>query len=201
MSDLSERLIQERKRLGATQGALATAGRVARSAQANYEAGNRQPDADYLAGVAELGVDVLYVVTGRRAGEIDLTVLGMCEAALRNLYAEKRLGAGPDPPGAVRLSALTKIYNAALARLSPGASAAAVVREEAARYISFVDDPSDPKLLIRALFRGDSGAEQAADDAKRVTVKGSGRARVAGRDFHEGGDRRGGKRAGRHEKT
>lgn len=52
--------------MGVTQDALAAAGGVQRRAQANYEAGERAPDLSYLAGVAEQGVDVLYVITGRR---------------------------------------------------------------------------------------------------------------------------------------
>lgn len=52
--------------MGMTQDALAAAGGVQRRAQANYEAGERVPDASYLAGVAAAGLDVLYVITGQR---------------------------------------------------------------------------------------------------------------------------------------
>jgi transcriptional regulator with XRE-family HTH domain len=66
LSTFFDRLREERVRLGVTQDTLATAGGVQRRAQANYEAGERAPDVSYLAGVAKHGVDVLYVITGRR---------------------------------------------------------------------------------------------------------------------------------------
>ncbi|MFM0209943.1 helix-turn-helix transcriptional regulator [Paraburkholderia sediminicola] len=59
------RLKQERRRLGLNQAELANAGGVQKHAQLNYEKGLRYPDASYLAGIAEVGVDVLYLLTGR----------------------------------------------------------------------------------------------------------------------------------------
>lgn len=41
------------------------AGGVLKQAQSNYEKGLRYPDASYLSGIAEVGVDVLYLLTGR----------------------------------------------------------------------------------------------------------------------------------------
>lgn len=35
--------------------------------QRNYEKGERQPDSSYLAALALVGVDVMYVLTGQRA--------------------------------------------------------------------------------------------------------------------------------------
>lgn len=52
--------------MGLNQADLAAIGGVAKTSQFNYEKGERWPDAAYLAAVAEKGVDVLYVVTGRR---------------------------------------------------------------------------------------------------------------------------------------
>lgn len=49
-----------------SQAAFGELGGVKANAQGNYEKGDRYPDAAYLAAVAEKGVDVLYVVTGRR---------------------------------------------------------------------------------------------------------------------------------------
>lgn len=54
-------------RLGFNQTDFAARAGVAKTSQFNYEKGDRSPDADYLASVAELGADVLYVVTGTRA--------------------------------------------------------------------------------------------------------------------------------------
>lgn len=61
------RLREERRRIHLTQSGLAAIGGVTRSAQGNYESGARSPDAAYLMRVAAAGVDVLYVLTGRRA--------------------------------------------------------------------------------------------------------------------------------------
>ncbi|HEX8542681.1 MAG TPA: helix-turn-helix transcriptional regulator [Pseudomonas sp.] len=62
--NIGQRLKHERKRLGFTQAQFAALGGVAPNAQVNYERGERQPRADYLAGLASSGVDVLYIVTG-----------------------------------------------------------------------------------------------------------------------------------------
>nr|WP_315210811.1 helix-turn-helix transcriptional regulator [uncultured Albidiferax sp.] len=64
--NFSERLTQERKRLKMSQAILGAHGGVAKLTQFSYEKGTSAPDAVYLAKVAEVGVDVLYVVTGQR---------------------------------------------------------------------------------------------------------------------------------------
>jgi len=61
-----ERLREERQRLGLTQTALGEAGGVRVQAQRLYEQDKRNPDTKYLAAIAASGVDVLYVITGRR---------------------------------------------------------------------------------------------------------------------------------------
>jgi transcriptional regulator with XRE-family HTH domain len=67
LDTLGARLRGERKRLGLRQDEFAQSGGVSRNAQLNYEKGSRSPDANYLAGVARVGVDVQYVITGKRA--------------------------------------------------------------------------------------------------------------------------------------
>jgi transcriptional regulator with XRE-family HTH domain len=64
MSGIGQRLKQERLRLKLSQSALGAVGGVETNAQGNYENGVRSPRADYLSRVAEVGVDVAYVVTG-----------------------------------------------------------------------------------------------------------------------------------------
>lgn len=64
MSGIGQRLKQERLRLKLSQSALGAIGGVETNAQGNYENGVRSPRADYLSRVAEVGVDVAYVVTG-----------------------------------------------------------------------------------------------------------------------------------------
>lgn len=70
MSDIGSRLRQERKRMGLSQREIGQLGGVAANAQGKYESGERVPKADYLAALANSGVDVLFVLTGRRASTI-----------------------------------------------------------------------------------------------------------------------------------
>ncbi|MBQ1782907.1 MAG: helix-turn-helix transcriptional regulator [Gammaproteobacteria bacterium] len=70
---IGARLREERERLGKSQtdfAAIAEAAGVpgaTRQSQSLYEKGKRMPDAGYLAAVAAVGVDVLYVLTGSRS--------------------------------------------------------------------------------------------------------------------------------------
>lgn len=66
MATFHDRLKEERKRLKLNQELFATHGGVKRDAQINYENGSRKPDSAYIEAIASIGVDVLYVVTGRR---------------------------------------------------------------------------------------------------------------------------------------
>jgi transcriptional regulator with XRE-family HTH domain len=83
MGAISERLKGERLRLKMSQEEMARAGGVARSAQGNYERGDRSPDIDYLAAVSLVGVDVGFVVTGVRAETatnlFDARTFAVCE--------------------------------------------------------------------------------------------------------------------------
>jgi transcriptional regulator with XRE-family HTH domain len=63
--EVGARLKAERQRLGLNQAVFAGLATVSRRTQASYEAGDGAPSADYLAAMADAGVDVLYVVTGR----------------------------------------------------------------------------------------------------------------------------------------
>lgn len=62
------RIRSERKRLGLNQTDFAQLGGVGLQSQSRYENGSHLPNLEYLAGVAEGGADVLYIVTGIRAG-------------------------------------------------------------------------------------------------------------------------------------
>lgn len=70
---IADRLLEERNRLGMNQTEFAQLGSVGKTTQINYEKGERFPDAAYLAAVASVGVDVLYVVTGKRDGGASLS--------------------------------------------------------------------------------------------------------------------------------
>ncbi|WLI08314.1 helix-turn-helix domain-containing protein [Pseudomonas sp. FP597] len=63
---ISVRLKEERARLKLSQTDLGAVGGVGKTTQINYEKGVGSPDATYLAAVAQLGMDILYVVTGER---------------------------------------------------------------------------------------------------------------------------------------
>ena len=63
---IGARLKSERHRLGLSQAAIGRIGGVEANAQGRYESGMRLPRADYLASLAESGIDVLFVITGRR---------------------------------------------------------------------------------------------------------------------------------------
>jgi len=60
------RLAEERKRLGLKQGEFAELVGTAIPKQSLYENDRRELRADYLARLAEAGVDIVYVLTGRR---------------------------------------------------------------------------------------------------------------------------------------
>lgn len=66
MASIGDRLREERLRLAKNQPDFAALGHVAKRSQIRYERGEKSPDANYLAGIATAGADVLYVVTGDR---------------------------------------------------------------------------------------------------------------------------------------
>lgn len=68
---IGERLKEERVRLGLTQPAIAELTSVSKNTQINYEKDFRSPDATYLAAIAGLGADVLYIVTGQRTPQAE----------------------------------------------------------------------------------------------------------------------------------
>ncbi len=68
-----------------TQRAFGEIGGVEPNAQGKYESGERWPKADYLAAVAQKGVDVLYVLTGERMAQ-PADQLGADEAQLLASY-------------------------------------------------------------------------------------------------------------------
>lgn len=82
-----ERLRSERLRIGLQQIELADACEVARKTLSVWEKGEQTPNAAILARMANAGVDVLYVVTGQRATESEVT-LGPAERALLQAWRE-----------------------------------------------------------------------------------------------------------------
>lgn len=64
MSTYDERLKGERERVGLSQAAFAAVGGVGRTAQVNYEKGERYPDLAYLESISKIGCDIQYIVLG-----------------------------------------------------------------------------------------------------------------------------------------
>lgn len=79
------RLKEERKRLKLTQSQIAERAGTTKSTQLLYEKDSMRANSDYLAAIAQAGVDVAYVVTGERGG-IQLTDE---EAALVSLFRQQ----------------------------------------------------------------------------------------------------------------
>lgn len=69
MDDFGKRLKSERERLGLNQSQFAELCGVGRTAQFNYERGERNPSSIYLDAAGRLGVDLMYVATGKRLGD------------------------------------------------------------------------------------------------------------------------------------
>lgn len=67
MSNFSERLREERERLGKTQVEMGEIGGVRKQSQHLYEKGERAPDSNYLEKVCAAGVDVTYLFTGAQS--------------------------------------------------------------------------------------------------------------------------------------
>lgn len=93
--EFSARLREERKRLGMNQTEFAKAVGVHLNSQSRYEKGERAPDTAYLAAIAQIGVDMRFLLAGERGddlkGELSAAkhllnemqgVLGLCKPPL-----------------------------------------------------------------------------------------------------------------------
>ncbi|WP_226946945.1 helix-turn-helix domain-containing protein [Ralstonia mannitolilytica] len=103
----SERLREERKRLGMSQEQLASIGGVQRGAQNRYESGERTPDADYLMAVAQAGVDVSFVLTGKPSANSIAPDEQALLAAYRALDARSKAAAIGAVSGLAQPEAIT----------------------------------------------------------------------------------------------
>jgi transcriptional regulator with XRE-family HTH domain len=83
---INERIQMERSRLGLSQTAIAKIGGVSRETQINYEKkeGGSTPNCVYLTRVMEKGLDVKFVLTGKRAST-DWTLDTMLRAVVDDL--------------------------------------------------------------------------------------------------------------------
>ena len=69
LAQVGARLRDERKRIDRSQAELGAVGGVNRDSQAAYETGRRSPPSDYLLAVGGAGIDIVYVLTGKRGTE------------------------------------------------------------------------------------------------------------------------------------
>lgn len=89
---IGARLKEERERLGFSQPAFAAIGGASKGSQLAWEKGTATPNAEFLLEVARVGVDVLYVVTGRRNLAESLPEEEMVLTGYRKLDARGRAG-------------------------------------------------------------------------------------------------------------
>ncbi|RHW21712.1 transcriptional regulator [Pseudomonas jilinensis] len=101
MNAVGERLREERERLSLNQEAFGHLGGVNRNTQAKYEKAERNPDSAYLIGLSAAGVDLLYVLTGRRLPPPEES-LGTDETELLNSFRKLTLA---DKAAVLRLTA------------------------------------------------------------------------------------------------
>jgi len=69
LAQVGARLRDERKRIDRSQAELGAVGGVNRDSQAAYETGKRSPPSEYLLAVGEVGIDIVYVLTGEKRRE------------------------------------------------------------------------------------------------------------------------------------
>ncbi len=97
LDDIGQRIRAERERIGLSQTELGAAGGVQKNAQHNYEGGKRAPDATYLAGIARVGCDVIYILTGERTeASLPRTAADIIRGMERRQIADRLEIAAPD---------------------------------------------------------------------------------------------------------
>lgn len=99
---IGERLREERLRIGVSQVDFAMYCGASRNALLQWERGETAPNAGVLATMTNLGVDVLYVVTGQRSAESEAT-LAPAERALLQAWRES------DDKGRALLAAAAEV--------------------------------------------------------------------------------------------
>lgn len=102
---MGERIREERERLGLNQTDFAALAGATRKALFNWESDAASPNAAALAVWADAGLDVLYVVTGQRAG-------GVKPAPTLTAEEETMLGYFRDASKEVRRAALGALLGA-----------------------------------------------------------------------------------------
>jgi len=98
----------ERQRLKMTQAEFAAIGRVSKTTQVSYEANETEPQASYLARLAEAGADATWILTGRSApSEVKWEML----FEIRNLVEEWAEGQRKSPTQEQKDNLVRSLYN------------------------------------------------------------------------------------------
>ena len=117
MDTISNRLKQERDRLGLSQQKMADIAGVSRQTQIRYENGERSPDGNYFEAIAKVGADIQFIMTGAKPAEIDG---GATPNAAPGLYFEDvmdRLKAAAGAASYSDLAGMLKLSSSAYANL------------------------------------------------------------------------------------
>lgn len=103
--EIAGRIAEERNRLGMSQNEFGRATQTHRNTVRHYETGERKPDPLFLADLQNIGVDVLYVLTGaRKVSEVSVRAVlsGISVALSPEVIADKVLAIGDKRSAAYR---------------------------------------------------------------------------------------------------
>lgn len=70
MTNIFNRLTEERKRLGHSQAKFSELAGVRRETQINYESGKTMPNTEYFDKISTIGADVVFIFTGQRTSPL-----------------------------------------------------------------------------------------------------------------------------------
>ena len=183
MKTFGFRLREERQRLSLNQEELAHYGGVKRGAQINYEKDERVPDANYMSSIANIGVDIHYVLTGERMTRREAKQQGKLQASPAFQQAMEKFEAEDDGDES-RDDEPFNINTPATYRLS---------QEEWKLIQRFRSASFEERFSIMQAAMAVDMSNKTIDDyqpepinkpKKSITVVGSGN-RTAGRDYNE----------------
>lgn len=100
--EIAGRIAEERNRLGISQSEFGRATQTHRNTVSHYETGERKPDPLFLADLQNIGVDVLYVLTGTRQVSVCTVLSGLAVDLSPEVIADKVLAIGDKRSAAYR---------------------------------------------------------------------------------------------------
>lgn len=100
--EIAGRIAEERNRLGMSQSEFGRATQTHRNTVRHYETGERKPDPLFLADLQNIGVDVLYVLTGARKVSVRADLSGNTIDLSPEVIADKVLAIGDKRSAAYR---------------------------------------------------------------------------------------------------